>query len=125
MKISFMGLFVAACLAGYAQQPAAAPSAAEQPAANTTPSIDTVSPSNGKVGTVITATGQNLQKASVAKVYLTDDKTDLQVDVTEQTATTIKFKIPDKAAGRMSLMVLTQEKDPKLMVLPVKVTIDD
>ena len=29
------------------------------------------------------------------------------VDVTEQTATSIKFKIPEKATGRMSLMVLT------------------
>jgi hypothetical protein len=113
MKISFVGLVaVAACLAGYAQQAMA-------------PSIDAVDPPNGKVGTVITATGQNLQKALVAKLYLTDDKNDIQVDVTEQTATTIKFKIPEKATGRMALMVLTADKEPKLMVLPVKVAIDD
>ena len=114
MKISFVGLIVvAACLTGYAQQTAAPPS------------IDAVDPPNGKVGAVITATGQNLAKASVAKLYLTDGKNDLVVDVTEQTATSIKFKIPAKATGRMSLMVLTQDKEPKLMELPVKVAIDD
>jgi hypothetical protein len=113
MKISFVGLVVvAACLAGYAQQAVS-------------PSIDTVDPPNGKVGTVITATGQNLQKAAVAKLYLTDGKNDIQVDVTEQTSTSIKFKIPDKATGRMSLMILTADKEPKLMELPVKVAVDD
>lgn len=115
MKISFVGfVFVAACLTGYAQQ-----------AAPVAPSVDTVDPPNGKVGTVVTATGQNLQKAVVAKLYLTDGKNDLVVDVTEQTATTIKFKIPAKATGRMSLMILTSDKEPKLMELPVKVSIDD
>jgi hypothetical protein len=113
MRLSLIGLVVvAACLTGYAQQAIA-------------PSIDSVTPPNGKVGTVITATGQNLQKAMVAKLYLTDGKNDLVVDVTEQTATTIKFKIPDKATGRMALMVLTSDKEPKLMELPVKVAIDD
>jgi len=113
MKTSFVAfVVVAACLAVYAQQTAA-------------PSVDTVEPPNGKVGTVITATGQNLQKDLVAKVYLTDGKNDIQVDVTEQTATTIKFKIPAKATGRMALMVLTADKEPKLMELPVKVAIDD
>lgn len=127
MKKSLMGVALAACLAAYAPQPAPAGQApAVEPApVQTAPNIQTVDPPNGKVGTVITATGQNLQKASVAKLYLTDNKTDLQVDVTEQTATSIKFKIPDKAAGRMSLMILTSDKEPKLMVLPIKVTVDD
>jgi hypothetical protein len=129
MKISLIiGFIAAACLVSYSQQPAA-PKAAGQtqaaPAQLATPSIESVDPPNGKVGTVITATGQNLQKTNVAKLYLTDNTNDLQVDVTEQTATSIKFKIPDKAAGRMSLMILTSDKDPKLMVLPVKVTIND
>jgi hypothetical protein len=113
MKISLIALVVAAgCLAGYAQQAAS-------------PSIDTVNPPNGKVGAVITATGQNLQKDVVAKLYLTDGKNDIQVAVTEQTSTSIKFTIPDKAAGRMSLMILTADKDPKLMELPVKVSVDN
>src|ERR1035438_1937877 len=113
MKSSFFGLVVvAACLTGYAQQVIA-------------PSIESVDPPNGKVGTVVTAKGQNLEKTVVAKLYLTDGKNDLVVDVTEQTATSIKFKIPEKATGRMTLMVLTADKEPKLMELPVKVAIDN
>jgi hypothetical protein len=112
MKISFAALaLVAACLGAYAQQVA--------------PNVDTVEPANGKIGVEVTATGQNLQKELVAKLYLTDGKNDLQVEVTQQTATTIKFKIPAKATGRMALMVLTGDKEPKLMELPVKLTIDD
>jgi uncharacterized protein with GYD domain len=112
MKISFVAFaLLAACIGAYAQQAA--------------PNVDTVEPANGKIGAEITATGQNLQKEMVAKVYLTDGEHDLLVEVTQQTATTIKFKIPAKATGRMSLMVLTADKDPKYMQLPVKVSIDD
>jgi hypothetical protein len=86
--------------------------------------MNAVDPGNGKIGDVIAVTGENLQKANVAKVYLTDGKTDLQVEVTEQNETTIKFKIPSKATGRMAVMVLTTGKDPQLIEQPVKVTID-
>jgi len=73
---------------------------------------------------VVTVTGENLQKDLVSKVYLTDGKTDLIVEVTEQTDTSIKFKIPVKAAGRLALMILTTGKDAKYIEQPVKLTID-
>lgn len=112
MKISFVAFaLAAACFGAYAQQAG--------------PSVDSVDPPNGKIGVEITATGQNLQKETVAKVYLTDGKNDIQVEVTQQTATTIKFKIPAKATGRMKLMLLTADKDPKYMQLPVGLTIDE
>jgi hypothetical protein len=57
-------------------------------------------------------------------VYLTDGKNDLVAEVLEQTDTTIKFKIPAKATGRMAVMVLTTGKDAQLIEQPVKVTID-
>jgi hypothetical protein len=61
----------------------------------------------------------------VAKVYLTDQKNDFVVDMTEQTATSIKFKIPAKApAGRFALMLLTTGKEPKLIEQPVKLTVE-
>jgi hypothetical protein len=46
--------------------------------------------------------------------------------VTEQTATTIKFKIPEKVAtgGRLSVMILTAGKDAKYIEQPVKVMIE-
>jgi hypothetical protein len=75
---------------------------------------------------VIAIAGENLQKDQVAKVYLTDGKADVLVDITEQAATLIKFKIPAKAkAGRFALMLLTTGKEPKLIEQPVKVTVDE
>ena len=48
------------------------------------------------------------------------------VEVTEQSATTIKFKIPAaKVAGRLALMILTTGKEPKYIEQPVKVTIEE
>jgi hypothetical protein len=73
---------------------------------------------------VIVVTGEHLEKALVAKVFLTDGKNDLPVAVTEQTTDTIKFKIPAKATGRLAVMVLTTGKDAKYIEQPVKVTID-
>ncbi len=87
------------------------------------PRVVSAEPASAKAGDIITVTGENLGTNMVAKVYLTDSKTDLQVEVTEQTATTIKFKVPAKATGRMAVAVLTADKDPKLMESPVKVTV--
>ncbi len=79
------------------------------------PRMSSVDPSSGKAGDVIAVTGENLDKANVAKVYLTDGKTDYVCDITDQSATEIKFKIPAKATGRMALMILTIGKEPKLI----------
>lgn len=87
------------------------------------PRMVSTEPGNGKVGDVIAVSGENLGKDSVAKLYLTDGKADLEVVMTEQTATVIKFKIPEKASGRMALMILTAGKEAKLIEQPVKVAI--
>ena len=114
MKLSFMvSLLLAASLACWAQQ--------------AMPRMTSVDPMNGKPGDVIVVTGENLAKDAVAKLFLTDQKNDLPCDVVEQTATTIKFKIPAKAApgARLTLMVLTTGKDAKFIEQPVKVSIDE
>jgi len=112
MKLSFVvPILVAASFVAYAQQ--------------AMPRMTSVDPMSGKKGDVIVISGENLQKELVSKVFLTDGKNDIQVEVTEQTATSIKFKIPAKAAGRLTLMVLTVGKDAKYIEQPVKVTIDD
>lgn len=88
------------------------------------PRMVSCDPQTGKAGDEIAVTGENLQKDMVAKVYLTDGKNDLAVEVTEQTPTSIKFKIPAKAApGRLALMVLTSGKDAKYIEQPVKVEV--
>ncbi len=113
MKLSFVTAFlVAASFACYGQQ--------------AMPRMASVAPDNGKAGDVIVVTGENLQKEYVAKLFLTDEKTDTPVEIVEQTATTIKFKIPAKIAdGRLILMVLTVGKDAKYIEQPVKVSIGE
>jgi hypothetical protein len=112
MKLSFVvSLLIAAGLSAYAQ--------------TAMPRMTSCEPQNGKKGDVIAVAGENLTKEVVAKVFLTDGKNDFAVEVTEQTATNIKFKIPEKATGRLALMVLTTGKDAKYIEQPVKVTIDE
>lgn len=112
MRLSFVisMLLLAASFAAYADSPR----------------ITSVEPANGKVGDVVAITGENLQKDVIAKVYLTDGTNDVQVEViTEQTATSIKFKIPDKAKpGRVALMFLTAGKTGQLMEQPFKITVE-
>jgi nitrous oxidase accessory protein NosD len=113
MRLSFVApLFLAASLAASAQQ--------------AMPRVTSVDPDDGKAGDVITAAGEHLEKSVVAKLYLTDGKNDVVAEMTEQTATSIKFKIPAKAApGRFALMLLTTGKEPKLIEQPVKLTVDE
>lgn len=111
MRMSFIALFAVCATLAVAQQ--------------TLPRMTTVEPPNGKVGDVLTVAGENLDKPVVAKLFLTDGKNDLEVEMTEQTATAIKFKIPAGAkAGRFSLMILTGGKDAKYIEQPVRLTVE-
>ena len=111
MRLSIaITLIVAACLAVYAQQ--------------AMPRMTSAEPPSGKTGDVISVAGENLDKAQVAKVYLTDGTNDFEAAITEQAAGAIKFKIPAKATGRLALMILTTGKDAKLIEQPVKVTVE-
>lgn len=89
------------------------------------PRLQSVEPATGKAGDSLSATGENLEKAKVAELYLTDGKNDLKVPITEQNPTSIKFTVPKTAKpGRFALMILTAGKDPKLIEQPVKVTVE-
>ncbi len=90
------------------------------------PRMTSADPPSGKKGDVIAVSGENLDKARVDKVFLTDGKNDTPVEVTEQSATTLKFKIPEKAAtgSRLTIMILTAGKDAKYIEQPVKVMIE-
>jgi hypothetical protein len=111
MKLSLIVPLLVASFASYGQQ--------------AMPRMSSVEPTSAKKGDVVAVTGENLDKDVVAKVFLTDGKNDTPVEVTEQNATTIKFKIPTKAAGRLAIMILTVGKDAKYIEQPVKVTIEE
>jgi hypothetical protein len=94
-------------------------------AETTMPQMQTVDPATAKNGDVVTVTGDNLGPNIVATLYLTDGKADFKVEMTEQTAASIRFKIPAAMKpGRFALMVLTKGKDAKLIEQPVKVLIE-
>ncbi|HEV3330010.1 MAG TPA: hypothetical protein VG096_03450 [Bryobacteraceae bacterium] len=91
-----------------------------------TPRMFTAEPTSAQRGDVVTIAGDYLDTACVAKVFLTDGKTDTPVDVTEQSKTTVKLKIPDKiGAGRWAVMVLTVGPNAKYIEEPVKVLIPE
>lgn len=84
-----------------------------------------VDPTSAKAGDILTVAGENLDKANVAQVFLTDGTNDIKVEVTEQTAQSLKVKVPASIKpGRFSLAVLTTGKQPKFITQPVKVTIE-
>ena len=84
--------------------------------------ITGIDPPTAKVGDIVTVNGDAIEKANVDMLYLTDGKTDIKVEVTEQSAKAIKFKVPDAAkAHRWAVMVHTT-KD-QLIEEPVHVTV--
>lgn len=89
------------------------------------PRLSGVEPGNGKAGDTLVATGANLGKDAIAELYLTDGKNDIKVEITEQAAESLKFKIPGSAkTGRYSLMVLTKGDNARLIEQPVRVSVD-
>ena len=90
------------------------------------PRMTSVDPTSAKAGAEVTVTGQNLEKENIAQVYLSDGEKDLKVELTEQTATSIKFKVPGAVKpGRFSLVVLTTTKPAKLIDQPVRLTVEE
>jgi len=63
----------------------------------------------------------------VAKLYFTDGQSDIEVQASDQTETTLKVKIPDKAkvGVRYKLMILTRGKEPKLIEQPVRIEVEE
>jgi hypothetical protein len=85
--------------------------------------VVSVDPPMAKVGDIVTVNGEGIDKAAVDMLYLTDGKTDIKVEMTEQTAKSIKFKVPESAKShRWSVMIHTT-KD-QLIEEPVRVTIE-
>jgi hypothetical protein len=90
------------------------------------PRMVSVEPTTTKAGGEVTVQGENLDKANVAEVYLTDGQNDTKVEVLEQTSTNIKIRVPaSMKPGRFGLVVLTTSKPQRLIEQPVKLTISE
>ena len=90
------------------------------------PRMTAVSPATGKAGDIMTVTGENLDKANLAEMLLTDGKIDIPAAIVDQDATSLKFKIPAGAKpGRFSLVTRRAPgKEPREIEQPVKVTVE-
>ena len=86
--------------------------------------ITGVDPMNAKSGDLVSAAGQDCDKAKIVELYLTDGTNDHKVEIVEQTAQLIKFKVPGTKPGRYALMIKTGGDQPKLLEQPVKLTVE-
>ena len=89
------------------------------------PLITSIETNACMAGDMLSVQGDNLSQENVAALYLTDGKTDYKVLLIEQTANSIKFRVPPEVKpGRYALMVLTKEKEPRLIEQPVKLLVE-
>jgi hypothetical protein len=87
--------------------------------------ITAVDPDTAKTGDSVSASGEGIDNANVATLYLTNGTDDIKVEILEQNAKLIKFKVPSGAKpGRWALMILTKGNDSKLIEQPVKMTVE-
>lgn len=84
-----------------------------------TPMMSSVEPASGHGGDVLKVSGIYLDASFVRKLYVTAGGVDVKAEMIEQSATTIRFKIPAQAKpGRYCLTVLTTEEPPLLLEQP-------
>ncbi len=90
------------------------------------PRMTAVEPDALSPGAVAVATGVNLDKSSVEKLFLTAGGSDIELEITEQTAAKITFTVPANTAHkRYRMMFLTAGNDPAYMEQPVSVEVMD
>jgi IPT/TIG domain len=84
--------------------------------------ITSVDPSSGKVNDSVTVTGQNLGKASVPAIFLSDDKEDFKATIVEQTDEKIVLKVPEVKPGSYNISV---QAGNTIIIKPVRFTVQD
>ena len=90
------------------------------------PRLTSVEPDAVAPGGAAVATGMDLGKGSVAKLYITAGGSDVELKITEQSAESIKFELPDSTAmKRYRLMVLTAGPSAAYMEQPVALEVVD
>lgn len=87
------------------------------------PRCTSVEPDTGKKGDTISAKGENLGKSGMAEMYLTDGQKDTKVEISGQSDTEIKFKVPEIKAGRYHLLILSANR-ASLIEQPVVLTVE-
>jgi len=89
--------------------------------AQNAPQVTGVDPESGKVNDTVTVSGNNLGKASVSSVYLSDDKNDYKATIVEQSDDKITMKVPQVKPGGYNISVQVGDK---LFIKPVKFKVE-
>ena len=84
--------------------------------------VSGVDPSSGKVNDSVTVSGHNLGKASVASIYLSDDKDDYKAAIVEQSDEKIVMKVPQVKSGSYHISVLAGNA---IIIKPVRFTVEE
>jgi hypothetical protein len=96
----------------------------KEPEVLPTPVMRNVTPEAVKAGEAATVSGEYLDKSRVAEVFLTSGQIDIKLEILAQSATAIKFKVPENAApGRYNMMVMLVGAEPKLIEEPARLTV--
>lgn len=89
--------------------------------AQNAPQVTGVDPASGKVNDTVTVSGDNLGKASVSAVYLSDDKNDYKASIVDQADDKIQMKVPQVKPGPYNISIQVGDK---LFIKPVKFTVE-
>ena len=84
------------------------------------PKITGVDPATGKVNDSVTVSGSNLEKSTVAAVFLSDDKTDYKAAIVEQAADKIVMKVPQVKPGSYNVSI---QVGTGILIEPVRFTV--
>ena len=87
------------------------------------PRCTLVDPDTAKTGDTVNVTCSNVDKTTVADLYLTDGKDDTKIAVMEHTADKITFHVPRIKPGRYHIAFLTANK-ASMVEQPVVLTVE-
>ena len=88
------------------------------------PRCTAVDPDTAKTGDMVNATCENVNKSTVADMYLTDGKDDTKIAVMEHADDKIKFQVPRIKPGRYHIAFLTANK-ASMIEQPVAITVEE
>ena len=87
------------------------------------PRCTAVDPDTAKTGDMVNITCANVNKTTVADLYLTDGKDDTKIAVMDRTEDKIKFQVPKMKPGRYHVAFLTANK-ASMVEQPVVLTVE-
>ncbi len=88
--------------------------------AQNSPHVAAVDPTSGKPNDIVTVSGENLGKAQVSAVFLSDDKDDHKAVVVSQTADKIMIKIPDVKPRDYNVSI---QSGNAILIQPIRFTV--